>query len=82
LAFRPLLSDSSMKSKWGSQALAEGPRPGAGTGAGPGDTSLAGVEAGVAGSAANSGDASLAGFAGARRPQLPGARMATPAAFR
>ncbi len=71
-----------MKSKWGSQALPEGLRPVAGTGAGPGDTSLAGFESGVDGSAAGPGEASLAGFASARRPQPPGARIATPAAFR
>src|SRR6185369_5026424 len=38
LAFRPLLSDSSMKSKYGSQALLVGQRPGSGTGAESGDT--------------------------------------------
>jgi hypothetical protein len=40
LAFRPLLSDSSMKLKYGSQALLVGQRPGSGTGAESGDTVL------------------------------------------
>ena len=38
LAFRPLLSDSSMKSKYGSQAPLVGQRPGSGTGAESGGT--------------------------------------------
>ena len=37
LAFLPLLSDSSMKSKYGSQALLVGQRPGSGTGDESGD---------------------------------------------
>src|SRR5271157_893343 len=90
LALRPLLSESSMKSRKGSQALALGLRPGAGTRRESGDTALAGfgLPAGPAAvgaslnSAPKSVDTSLAGFAGGRRPHDPGGRTATPAAFR
>src|SRR5215475_11107533 len=98
LALRPLLNDSSMKSRCGSQTLAVAFRPLVGSV----DTSLAGFEsggaescavvsaevgaAGVAGvtdSAPKSGDTSLAGFdAGWRLPQPPGGRTAMPAALR
>src|SRR5215472_9225869 len=97
LALRPLLSDSSMKSRCGSQVLAVAFGPGAGSG----DTSLAGfdncggscagvgVAAGVPGvaetakSPPKSGDTSLAGFdAGGRLPQPRGGRTAMPAACR
>src|ERR1051326_6037089 len=82
LAFRPLLSDSSMKSKYGSQALLVGQRPGNGTGAESGDTVGRFWRRSASASVDRSGDTSLAGFAGARRPQPPGARMAIPAALR
>src|SRR6516162_7960188 len=61
LALRPLLSESSMKSKNGSQVLAVGLRVGSPTGVESGDTSLAGF----ASAGAESGDTSLAGFASA-----------------
>src|SRR6185312_11317620 len=97
LALRPLLSDSSMKSRWGSQALAVTLRPGAASVGTP----LAGFGGGDAGSFADvrtladdaavvdaadstpkSGD-TLAGFAsGGCLPQPPGDRTAMPAAFR
>src|SRR5215510_7990747 len=93
LALRPLLSESSMKSKNGSHALAEGLRVGSVNGGESGDTALAGfdsdsVESGDASLAGfdsrggKSGDVSLAGFAGCRRPHTPGGRTVTPAAFR
>ena len=75
LALRPLLSESSMKSRCASQALAEGLRPGVESG----DVSLAGFVPGTstpAGSTSKSGDTSLAGFAVAavfrRRQRLTG----------
>src|SRR5215831_12937602 len=98
LALRPLLNDSSMKSRYGSQTLAVASLPLSGSV----DTSLAGFESGgaescggvgaavgaagvadVANSAPKSGDTSLAGFAAGRRlPQPPGGRTAMPAALR
>src|SRR5216684_5319737 len=97
LALRPLRSDSSMKSRWGSQALAVGLRPGVESG----DALLAGFEsAGVAScpdgapfvtadaakSTPKSGDTSfvpLAGFdSGACFPQPRAGRTAMPAALR
>src|SRR5215470_16058665 len=98
LALRPLLSDSSMKSRYGSQTLAVALWPGTGSV----DTSLAGFESSGAGSCAGvcvatgaaaagdgansalkSGDTSLAGFDVAGcLPQPPGGRIAMPTAFR
>jgi hypothetical protein len=90
LAFRPLLSETSMKSRWGAQALALGLRLGSAGAPESGVTSLAGFETAggweVSGSGvetgSESGVTSLAGFAGGRRPQAPGGRTPMPAAFK
>ena len=81
LAIRPLRSDSWVKSKYGSQALLVGQRPGSGTGAESGDTVGRFWPSSASARVDRSGDTSLAAFAGARRPQPPGARMAIPAAL-
>src|SRR5438309_9421935 len=49
LALGPLLSEGSMKSRCGWEALADGLRPGTGIASESGDTSLAGFESGPAG---------------------------------
>ena len=86
MALRPFESPTSIASRKASQALAEGLR------CGPGSCSAAGwlrncppepVGTSLTGSAGlESVITPLAGFAGGRRPQLPGGRIATPAAFR
>ena len=67
MALRPLRGDLSTSSRWGSQALEVGLRPGRG---GP-----------DGGAVSESVDTSLAGFGGGRRPQSPGDRTGTPAAL-
>src|SRR5436853_7376740 len=98
MPFRPGESPSSIASRQGAQALAEGLRPGCDsgaavlpTGSAPKSviTSLAGFAGtrslltSVAGfSGTGSVITSLAGFAAGCRPQLPGGRNAIPAAFK
>lgn len=87
IAFRPLVSDCSMKSRYGSQALADGFEAWLAVSESV-DTSMAGfevspvfpVQSGVV-PAAGSVDTCMAGF-GRLRPQLPGGRTSIPAARR
>ena len=80
MALRPRASASTISSRYGSQVLARGARPGGANPAGSVDTSAVVAGFGAGGSVDTSGV--VAGVGGQSRGRPPRPRTGTPAAFR